>query len=199
MQIGQVLTILISAFAGLLGVGLGGWIANRNDKARRRAEFLNRQLSEFYGPLLSLRAETNAKGELRDRLSSIASEQWQNICAEYEGASPQAKRDGLSERYDRFGKMIEYDNGQLRTALMPAYREMLSVFRDRMWLSEPETRRYFSTLVEFVEIWERFLSETIPREVLVAVEHSEKKLIPFYDHVERKVDSRRQQLSEVRR
>jgi hypothetical protein len=45
---------LISAAAGLLGVLTGGWITNSRERKKQRADHIERQLSEFYGPLITL-------------------------------------------------------------------------------------------------------------------------------------------------
>ena len=33
---------------------------------------------------------------------------------------------------------------------MPRYREMISIFRDKMWLAELGTREFFGKLIEFI-------------------------------------------------
>jgi hypothetical protein len=48
---------------------------------------------------------------------------------------------------------------------MPRYREMISVFREKMWLADPETRKFFSELVEFVDVWDKILDNHLPRAV----------------------------------
>ncbi len=52
-------------------------------------------------------------------------------------------------------------------------------------LAEPSTLEHFGALVEFVEIWDRWLDETIPAEVAGALEHGEDKLYPLYDDLSR--------------
>ena len=60
---------------------------------------------------------------------------------------------------------------------------MVNLFRDRMGLAEPSTLEHFGALVEFVEIWDRWLDETIPPEVVGNLEHGEEKLYPLYEDV----------------
>jgi hypothetical protein len=98
-------------------------------------------------------------------------------------------------RYEKFGRIISYDNEQLRTTLMPAYRQILALFRDKLWLAEAETRSYAGALVDFIEIWERFLSESIPGEVILALNHSEESLQPMYAHIESVVSRLQKKLS----
>jgi len=79
----------------------------------------------------------------------------------------------------------------MREILMPLYRDMVNVFREKMWLAEPETRTHFSTLVEFVDVWDKILAERIPVSVVPALGHSEENLRPFYRHLETTHDNLR--------
>src|ERR1700674_5177897 len=65
---------LISATAGLGGVFLGGWLSDRREREKRRNDFITRQLSEFYGPLVSMRAEIRARGDLRLQIETAIDE-----------------------------------------------------------------------------------------------------------------------------
>jgi hypothetical protein len=85
------------------------------------------------------------------------------------------------ERCPVFERIIDYDNRQLAEDIMPAYRKMAELFRCKMHLAEFSTIRHFAAFVEFVEIWNRWLDKSIPREVLGELNHSEKNLYPFYE------------------
>jgi len=85
---------------------------------------------------------------------------------------------------------IRDENATLRKILMPRYHEMVSVFREKMWLAEPETRAYFPALVEFVDVWDKILAER-PASVAPAIGHTEKNLKPFYVHLEKMHDQLR--------
>ena len=50
-----------------------------------------------------------------------------------------------------------------------------------MWLAESSTRLHYDTLVEFVEIWNRQLKNSLESEVISVIDHSEKNLVPLYD------------------
>ncbi len=67
---------------------------------------------------------------------------------------------------------------------MPLYRKMLSTFRDNYWLAESETGKWYSELHDFIELWERWISNNIPGDVIKKLNHSEKKLKPFYQELE---------------
>lgn len=43
--------------------------------------------------------------------------------------------------------------------------------------------------MEFVEIWDRFLADALPGEVVTKLGHAEEKLHVFYDHLERKLSA----------
>lgn len=88
------------------------------------------------------------------------------------------------EQFAPYKKITEYDNKQLREELMPLYRKMLDLFTEKYWLADEGTRAYYQEFLEFVEIWERYLAETLPTDVLLKIEHSEEKVFPFYERVE---------------
>jgi hypothetical protein len=60
-EIAQWPTAAITAVAGLIGVAVGvflsGWLAARRDRSQRRLAFVEQQVSEFYSPMMGLRAE----------------------------------------------------------------------------------------------------------------------------------------------
>ena len=57
---------------------------------------------------------------------------------------------------------------------------MIKIFRENMWLVELETVEYFQKLLEFIDIWDRYLDKSMPEEVLEKLNHSEENLKPFY-------------------
>jgi hypothetical protein len=171
-----------TALAGFVGVVVGavlaGWLTSRREREKRRLEFVSKQLGEFYSPMLGLRSEVAAHSALRVRLQDEAGAAWKDLC---DGVAPGPESQQLTAtRFPKFEALIQYDNDKLRTKLMPAYRKMLEVFRDKLWLAEADTRAHYPTLVEFVDVWERYLSDSLPGEVLKRIDHSEAKLHPFY-------------------
>ena len=75
----------------------------------------------------------------------------------------------------------------MREELIPLYREILRIFTEKYWLADEDTREYYESFSEFIEIWERYLSEALPSNVLIKLHHSEEELHGFYEHVERKL------------
>ena len=91
--------------------------------------------------------------------------------------------------------IIEYENEQLRAELLPTYREMLALFTDRYHLAEPDTRALYQEFLEFVEVWNWWLAESLPPEVWAKLDHFEKKVKPFYDHLELKMQQLQPELA----
>jgi hypothetical protein len=99
------------------------------------------------------------------------------------------------KRFAPFHKIFEYDNEQLRAELLPKYRDMLALFTERYYLAAPDTRIFYEPFLEFVEIWNRWLGESLPVEVLEKLEHGEEGVKPFYEHLESKMESLQMEVS----
>ena len=54
------------------------------------------------------------------------------------------------------------------------------LFTSKMHLAEPSTKAHFATLVEFIGLWERFLTRSLPHEVASRIGADEENLNPFY-------------------
>ena len=183
----------IAAGSALLGVGIGGFIAARNQKRERRNARIREQIEGFYSPMLGMRAEIEAKSNLRQRLHALAGETWQE---ELLGHSAETKIQITEQRWGAFAKLVEYSDNQRREELIPLYEKMLEQFSKNLWLSEPSTIAYYAALSDFVEIWRRFLDKSIPVEMLRKIEHSEQALVPLYDDLKMQFDKLTRELSE---
>lgn len=179
---------LVSAFGGL-GVGslagllLSAWLAAQHEREKRRSDFVRQQLTEFYGPLVSMRMEILARSELRGEISAAARAAWQDGATYARQVGIEALAEFSRKNMPAVSAMTDDENRILREVLMPLYRDMLGLFRDRMWLAEPETRKYFKDFLRFIDIWERWLRETITGEVIGRLGHGEEALFPFYAHL----------------
>lgn len=178
------LSIVIPALAGFFGVVVGAWLTSRRERTQRRLAFVERQLRDFYSPLLGIRTEIRTKSELRVRIQAAASQAWTDLCANADGRNPQALRDLTESRGPQFTKVIEYDNKTFQEELLPAYQRMAAIFRDNLWLAEPETKEQYKLLMEFLDVWNRAMSGSLPYEVLQRLGHSEENLHPFYQHLQ---------------
>ena len=189
-----VASVAVPAIAGLVGVAIGAWLTSRREQKQRQLAFLEKQLSSFYSPMLGLRNEVKTHSAFRVRVQNEADAAWRQLCADTESLDVQKRQRITTERGPEFARIIEYDNDKLNEALLPAYRKMVELFRESYWLAEQETRAYYGGLVEFVEVWNRWIDKALPAEVLERLEHSEDKLAPFYEHIERVHDAIRQKL-----
>lgn len=172
----------LSALIGALVVYVFG---ARKSSTDVRNAFFQKQLSEFYSPIAGYRKRIKSKSEIREKVSTAAQEAWKEAVSNRNPASETSEE--REKEFEPYGKIIEYDNAQLREELIPLYREILQIFTEKYWLADEDTRDYYQSFSEFIEIWERYLSESLPADVLRKLNHSEEELHGFYEHVERKL------------
>jgi len=182
----QLLIPAISALAGLLGVAIGAWLTSRREQTQRKLKFIENQLSLFYSPLWGIKNTIHRNAELRATLQNIGQEQWELLCAESEMLCPEVRQKNTAEKWPRFKKLLEYDDQKFVEELFPLYQEMLECFRKNYWLADEETRSYYPTLLQYVEIWNRNLKDALPYEVWKSLDHKESHLLAFYEHLETK-------------
>lgn len=188
----EIALAIIAGVTGLVGVWLGAFLISRNEREQRRLAFLERRLNEFYAPMLHLRTEIKVNSDLRLLIHDAAEQGWQSVVTGYQGDAPKSD-DRIFEGYS---KVIEYDNEKFRKDILPAYRKMVSLFRDSMSLAYPDTAQQFPVFVEFVWIWERHMEGALPAEALLALKHTEKNCHPFYENLQRRHDELVRQIAE---
>ena len=188
-------SIVIPALSGLVGVTIGAWLTSRRERTHRRHDFISQQLSNFYSPLLGLRTEIRMRSEFRVRVHETANAAWVELCEAARRVNTETLERLSRERFPEFDKILEFDNARFINELLPAYRRMVTVFRDNLWLAESETRDHFPNLLEFVEIWDRSVADSLPREVLTRLGHNEKALQPLYNNLQETHDALRSQLA----
>ena len=172
---------LATLLAGYIGVRYG----LKKIKIEKRLEFIEKQLKEFYSPILGRRKYIRAKSEFRLKVERISGRQWKENAQK-----------GIQQSAESVSGEIEYNNKQLEEEFLPLYREMLTIFRDNYWLAEPETRQFYNELVEYVEGWNRWKAKGVTAETMQEIGHSEEKLKPLYDELEKRVDILRFELSQ---
>ena len=180
-------TLLLQFFSALVG-GLVVYVFGiRKLSIELRSAFIQKQMSEFYSPIAGCQKRIEMKSEVRGKVSVAANEAWKELCGRYS----EAKQLVLNheEQYAPYGKIIEYNNQQLREELMPLYRKILDLFTEKYWLADEDTRKYYQQFLEFVEIWERYLAEALPGDVIRKLDHSEENVHAFYEHIERRLSS----------
>jgi hypothetical protein len=188
---------LIAAVVSVGVAVLTSLLTKWRDEATKRLAFVEKQLAEFYSPLMGLRAEIRARSELREKLNSAADEIWVELVEKARSSGGPTATQALTEnRYGEFERLIDWDSKNFYVTLLPAYREMIRIFREKLWLAEPETHAHFSELVAFVEVWERWRDESLPSEIPAKIGHRERNLQGFYDHIEATHTRLRQKLVE---
>ena len=134
--------------------------------------------------MFAIRAESLAKSELRLKISGEADSVWRELINdEMQGGGIEGIERARRVSFRTFAAIIEYNNRQLLEEVIPSYREMVRLFVEKMHLAELSTITHLEELIEFVEIWNRWLAESLPSEVVERLGHSEEKLYPFYRDV----------------
>jgi len=190
------ISIGVPALAGFAGVLVGAWLTGRRERDQRRLAFVERQLKDFYSPMLGLRTEIRMRSELRVRIHDTADVVWRELCEHARQVSVDALGQLSQTRGPEFTKVIDYDNKQLQEELLPAYRQMAKLFRENLWLADPDTREHYRHLIEFIELWDRWLAKSIPGEVIERLGHSEDNLKPFYEHLQQRHDDLRARIKQ---
>jgi hypothetical protein len=173
-------------FLGGLGIGslLGTigtqWAISIREAGARRIAFKKQQLELLYGPLLSMHREIRARSELRLKLQTALDSSHMEDMLHAGRAGVEAASD---VHLPAIVANVQDENQTFRDVLMPRYRDMVSTFREKMWLAEPETREFFPELVEFVDVWDKILVDKLPRSIAVTIGHTEENLKPFYKHL----------------
>lgn len=183
-----IIPIISTFLAGFFGLLYG----LKQVKVQKRLSFIEKQLNEFYSPLLGCRTEILCKSKVRLKIELAANESWKELC---ERKDKRGLDDfDVDKAYEPYGKIIEYNNNQLRQDLLPKYRNMLSIFTENYWLAQSDTRKWYSELCEFIEIWDRCMSDSLPNDVVRKLEHHENKLNSFYEDLEKQIDFLRKEL-----
>ena len=190
------MNIIIPSISALLGVLIGGWISSGNQRLERHHNRIREQVDNFYSPLLGKRAQILAKSELRLKVSGATGAAWRQLMGRFDDAPLKVTKQVHEERWPDFEKVVEENNRRFIEEVMPLYKEMVDHFAANMGLAEPSTRDHFGALVEFVEIWERWLDETIPGEAVKLLGHSEDNLKSLYENLASELECKSQELKD---
>jgi hypothetical protein len=179
------ISIAVPAISGFVGILIGAWISSKQQKQQRKLTFIEDQLKYFYSPLLGLRNEIIILRERQYDINRNTDENWRKMCKDArEIGGIDNLKTVVDERREEYMSTLKYNNRQITEILLPSYRHMVSIFREYYYLADPHTRKHFGTLLGYVDIWDRWLSKSIPPEVIKDIGHSEKILDPFYDEIE---------------
>jgi hypothetical protein len=185
---------MISAVSGLGGLFLWAWLSSCHEQRRQRRAFIERQVREFYSPLLNVRRQVRALCEVRGHTAA------EGVWAELRhAASERGGREALQRlspgRSAVFEAIVHDKDDQWKKELLPCYKAMLQIFQEKMWLAEETTRERFQKLTVYVELWERGLNRAIPVEVIAWLNVREADLVPLYEDLEQTFRSLRAKLT----
>ena len=157
------LTAVLPLLSGVIGVFVGAWLTSRRESRQRRHDFVTKQLSHLYSPILGLRKEITMRGDLQSKIHGAADTKWRALCADarQKGGEEALKR-LTEERGPEFLRLISFENRQVAEEVMPTHRRILAIFRDNLWLADKDTQDYLPRLIEYVELWDRWLQKAIP-------------------------------------
>jgi hypothetical protein len=172
MTAAGLVTPVISALAALGGVYLASWLSDRRERERRQLEFLVRQLTELYGPLISIRAEILAHQQLLAKMDAAADGRDREMPRSPSGTLPELM------------VVTEDEVVKLRQKVIPAYRTLVNSLHGRLWLADPSTREHFPALIAYVESWERSVGAALPGQAQIVVGESQRSLAGFFGNLE---------------
>ncbi|MCZ6701406.1 MAG: hypothetical protein O6940_00025 [Ignavibacteria bacterium] len=94
-----ILPTLITIIVAFISYKLG----NRKTRFEKKLEFINKQITAFYSPLMGYINRIKASSLLQNELKVMANEAWQEIASKKKNAEH-------DEEFKPFQKLIEYDN-----------------------------------------------------------------------------------------
>lgn len=174
--------VIIPSLVTFATVFLAYRFAVNQARTKRNADLIERQLLEFYSPIWGCIKRIHAQGELRVEISQASNTAWQKVCER----SPKPFLNH-EEEFAPYKKLIDYDNEQLSSEVIPLYDKALDTFTSQFWLTEESTRQFYEEFYRFVEIWHRYLDRSLPMDALRELEHGEERLKPFYEDIETKI------------
>jgi hypothetical protein len=146
---------------------------------------------------LTLRKQLAARREHRENIEPAINKVWERL-------APEMRRVGVDDQKisqilaDQLNALTEDDKKYLGEVFLPDFREMLRLFREKMWLAEPSKLAHFGTIVEYVDTWELSLRGAITGGVAIELQRrSDAKLRQFYADLETTYDRLRRELTEV--
>lgn len=185
--------IVLPSLVTLLAVYIVYRFALRQFRNQKRYEFLEKQLREFYSPMFGCVEEIRAKADIRIEVFKASDPAWRKIVSEQ--PVPFLEHD---KYFEPFSKSILYENTQFRQELMPLYQKMYKIFTDNIYLANGSTRKFHYEFIKFIEIWKRWLAESIPMEVMNELNHTEERLKPFYQNLEVEMNKLRNEISQIK-
>jgi hypothetical protein len=165
------------------------WLALRQLKRKRQLDYADKQLTEFYAPMMGARAEIFNDKVFDTHLYRAAA----FVDMEY------AKVDGEGAGIGR--RAVEKLSSSRYEGRVEAYVEMRKLFADKMAFADRDTREWYAYFHAFVEMLRRHEVKHGPNDETVAALASmfeEKPLEPFYRHLEERTDDIQREIRGLR-
>ncbi len=190
---------IVPAVSGLLGVGIGAWInayvTDKRERQKQRHDFQAKQIAELYGPLVALHHELQARAAIRDRIIDTAVEVREQVIDAGRLVGREELRRLHADELPGYDAVANMPHQGFVDMLLPTYQAIRDLYREKLWLAEPDTRAHFPPLLEFVSLWEWYLDQKPPGRIMLGLKHSSKKLEPVFDHLHQEHERLRKDLS----
>jgi len=180
---------VVAALSGITGVAVGGLIFYFREKATRKYSFFEQKAKEFYAPIVGMRQEILAKSKLRVKLRGLGAEGWAELTERTKDLPPHEQQKIDLERWPEYERLLETGDEEFLKEMLPLYNKMLDLFREKQLYINKSTNDHYYSLLEFVFIWNYYNKKVLPREVIKKLDHSEKPLEPFYDNINKTLES----------
>jgi hypothetical protein len=179
-------------------------LAVRQLKKKREIDFAEKQLAEFYAPMLGARAAILNHTKFDNYLNSAS--YWEDWARRQERVgrkvSPETAREHkeYGKELDRFFAHI---NDRLLKERVGAYVSMRDLFASKMAYADSDTRAWYDYFYAFVEMWRELRANRkadppdLSPEVVSRLGQmfSEQHLQPFYAHLSSRVDELQGEIS----
>jgi hypothetical protein len=185
----EILRVVAGPLLGFIGLFVGAWLTRSNESKKRRLEFFEKQLRELYGPLWGLRQEIQALSNFRLEVEQAHLTFHEEHMRQYRDSIPPGAY--WKALRDETQGDIDYNNKLLQERLLPHYRLMRDILREKMWLADADILDHWPTLVKFIDTWDRSF-ETQPHPSIVRVyQVKEQRLNSLYRALEERVQGLR--------
>lgn len=156
---------------------------------KRRIEFREKQLTEFYAPMLAIRQHIYSDSVFHLKLRQAHGGTWLDVVNRL-----QNERNPIiwDKEFEPFKRRIDSSNEHFMKDTLPLYRKMGELLRDKYAYADADVREWFMMFYAFVETWN--VTEQADEKKDVApgtvskVAVNEEKLKPFYDLLEERTN-----------
>jgi hypothetical protein len=172
---------------------------------KRQIDFADKQLSEFYAPMVGARAEI-FNHTLFDQYLKRASQfvDQRRLKREKDRTIDEQHLNETKAYGEQLKRFFEGINKRLLGERIDAYIAMRKLFAEKMAYADPDTRAWYGYFYAFVEMWRVYREEGdgqfMSQEVLGALGSmfDEELLRPFYAHLNARVDYLQKEIQGVR-